>query len=243
MGLYQNYDDRIKIYHGDMMEELDAIGLRYRHCITDPPYGVQRENHFDTMGRTGCTFGAWDEKDSVVSSLPKWTEKICGLVDENLVIFNDWHNMGLISGCVNQCGFEEKDLLVWKKKNPMPRNTDRRFVPCLEYALWSVRKDAKWTFNKGYDKAYEIPVLEYAIETKDSYNDHPTSKPLQLMCRLVSIFTNEDDLVLDPFGGSGTIAIACHRLNRRLVIIEMDEHYCEIIAKRLDDEMSQLLLF
>lgn len=243
MEPYYDCEGRIVVYHGNMLEVLPELGLRFRHCITDPPYGVQRNNNFDTMGRTGCTFGEWDEKDDVISKLPKWIECMCKYTDENMVIFNDWHNMGLISTELNKNGFEDKDMVLWKKKNPMPRNTDRRFVPCLEYALWSVRNNVKWTFNKEMGLPYEIPVIECNIEKKDESNTHTTSKPLQLMSKLVALFTNKDDLILDPFGGSGTIAVSCAKLERRIVLIEKDEKYCDVIAKRVEEETRQYKLF
>ncbi len=238
-----NNDDRILVYQGDMMEVMDELGMRFRHCITDPPYGVQRDNNFDTMGRTGTTFGEWDEKENVVRQLPDWISCICRHVDENLVVFNDWHNMGMIAEAMRKNGFEEKELVQWKKTNPMPRNTERRFVPCLEYAIWGVRAGCKWTFNKGADVSYEVPIIDSPIEQKDDYNDHTTSKPLKLMEKLVLLFTNEDDWIVDPFGGSGSIALACHEYNRRIVLIEKDEHYCDIIKRRLEKKTEQLYLF
>ncbi len=243
MEPYYNYQDRIIVYNGDMMDILPNLSMRFKHCITDPPYGVQRDNNFDTMGRTGCTFGEWDDKDDVVSKLPQWIECMCRYTDENLVIFNDWHNMGMIASEVCRNGFEDKEIVLWKKKNPMPRNKERRFVPCLEYALWAVRKNVHWTFNKGLGVPYEIPLIECNIEQKDDFNDHTTSKPLQLMSKLVSLFTSEDDWLLDPFGGSGTIAVSCAKMNRKIVLIEKSDHYCEVIASRVRNETRQLYLF
>ena len=243
MEPYYNYNDSIIIYNGDMLEVVPSLNRRFSHCITDPPYGVQRDNNFSTMGRQGCTFGDWDERDDVMSMLPQWIECMCGVTDENIVIFNDWHNMGLIAQCLVQNGFDDKELVLWRKTNPMPRNTDRRFVPCLEYALWATRRDCRWTFNRTPGRPYEIPVIDCMTERKEDYNDHTTSKPLQLMERLVALFTDKGDWLLDPFGGSGTIAIACHRMSRRIVLVEKDEHYCEVIARRVSDATSQLYLF
>ena len=240
---YFNYNDRILVYHGDMLDVVPSLGRRFRHCITDPPYGVQRDSNFDTMGRTGCAFGEWDERDSVVSLLPQWIQCMCGATDENLVVFNDWHNMGLISQCARENGFDDKELVLWRKTNPMPRNTDRRFAPCLEYAMWAARRNVKWTFNKAVGRPYEIPVIDCMTERKEEGNDHTTSKPLPLMEKLVAMFTDEGDWLLDPFGGSGTIAIACHRMNRSIVLIEKDEHYCEVMASRIFNATRQLYLF
>jgi DNA modification methylase len=81
--------------------------------------------------------------------------------------------------------------------------------------------------------------------SKDSVYDniHPTQKPIELMERLLKICSKENDLVLDCFSGSGTTAIACHRLNRRFICIEKDKDYYEASVKRLENELKQLTLF
>lgn len=73
--------------------------------------------------------------------------------------------------------------------------------------------------------------------------NHPTIKPLGIFETLVKNSSRENDLVLDCFSGSGTTAIACHRLNRRFICIEKDKEYFEASVKRLEDERKQLSLF
>lgn len=74
-------------------------------------------------------------------------------------------------------------------------------------------------------------------------NIHPTQKPIELMERLLKICSNENNLVLDCFSGSGTTAIACHRLNRRFICIEKDKEYYQMSVKRYNNEKAQLKLF
>lgn len=85
-------------------------------------------------------------------------------------------------------------------------------------------------------------VLDFAI-CSDTGRFHPTQKPLNLICYLMERSSKENDLVLDCFSGSGTTAIACHRLNRRFICIEKDKEYWEASCKRLEDERKQLSLF
>lgn len=73
--------------------------------------------------------------------------------------------------------------------------------------------------------------------------NHPTIKPLGIFETLVKNSSRENDLVLDCFSGSGTTAIACHRLNRRFICIEKDKDYYEASVKRLEDAQKQLTLF
>ena len=71
---------------------------------------------------------------------------------------------------------------------------------------------------------------------------HPTQKPVILFEKIIQDYSNENDLVLDCFSGSGTTAIACHRLKRRFICIEKDKEYFETSVKRYEDEIRQGIL-
>jgi site-specific DNA-methyltransferase (adenine-specific) len=86
-----------------------------------------------------------------------------------------------------------------------------------------------------------LDVLDFKICVNERI--HPTQKPLNLISYLMQRSSNENDLVLDCFSGSGTTAIACHRLNRRFICIEKDKEYWAASCKRLEDERKQLSLF
>ena len=72
---------------------------------------------------------------------------------------------------------------------------------------------------------------------------HPTQKPLKLIERLVKASSNEGDLIVDPFAGSGATGLACIRLGRKCVLIEKDEKYCDEMVRRFTEEGRQLELF
>ena len=72
---------------------------------------------------------------------------------------------------------------------------------------------------------------------------HPTQKPLQLFEQIIKQYSNENDLILDCFSGSGTTAIACHNLKRRFICIEKDPDYYKASCERLEREQAQLQLF
>ena len=75
------------------------------------------------------------------------------------------------------------------------------------------------------------------------YRIHPTQKPLKLFEQIINYYSNENDLILDCFSGSGTTAIACHNLNRRFICIEKDYDYWKASCERLEEHQSQLRLF
>ena len=87
-----------------------------------------------------------------------------------------------------------------------------------------------------------LDVLHFPFCSDDG-RFHPTQKPLALIGYLLQRSSNQNMIVLDCFSGSGTTAIACHRLKRRFICIEKDKDYYEASVKRLEDEKKQLLLF
>ena len=207
-------------------ESIDAI-------ITDPPYGISRDNNFTTMGRAGIDFGEWD-KDF---DLTNWIKVAAPLLKKggNIVIFNDWKNMTYITKSLEDNGFEVKDLIRWKKTNAMPRNRDRRFITDYEVAVWAVKKGGKWTFNR-LSETYEIPEIVGGVTPKSEkiYGGHPTQKPIYVMKWLIERLTNECELVLDPFMGSGTTGVACKELNREFIGVELDENYYNMAYNRIN---------
>lgn len=84
-------------------------------------------------------------------------------------------------------------------------------------------------------------VLKSTARTYD--NGHPCPKPLEWINWLLDLGSLQNEYVLDPFLGSGTTAIACERLNRRWIGIEIEEKYCKMAAKRIENERKQRKLF
>ena len=130
-----------------------------------------------------------------------------------------------------------KDKLIWEKTNTMPRNRDRRYISNIEILSWYVKPKNKWTFNRQNGK-YESSVLKYPSESGGGFRRyHPTQKNLKMIEYLIKIHTNENDVVLDPFMGSGTTGVACMNLNRRFMGIELDESYFNIAKNRIEEAL------
>ena len=223
-----------QLYNRDslqLMKEIPANSVDA--IITDPPYNISRDNNFTTMGRAGIDFGEWD-KDFDLTSWIKVAEPLLKK-GGNIVIFNSWKNMTNITKSLEENGFEVKDLIRWKKTNAMPRNRDRRFITDYEVAVWAVKKGGKWTFNRLSD-TYEIPEIVGGLTPKSEKIEggHPTQKPVYVMKWLIERLTNEGDVVLDPFMGSGTTGVACKNLNRKFIGVELDENYYNIAYNRIN---------
>lgn len=204
----------------------------YDCMFTDPPYNISRDNNFDTMGRSGIDFGEWDKG----FDLTNWISDAVKLVKKggNIVIFNDWKNLGKISETFEDSGCNIKDMLRWIKRNPMPRNRDRRFITDYEVALWAVKSGSSWTFNR-LSETFERPEIEGGLTTRTEKEkgSHPTQKPVYVMKWLIERLSNPEDIIFDPFMGSGSTGVACKELNRRFIGIELDNNYYEIAKKRI----------
>lgn len=93
-----------------------------------------------------------------------------------------------------------------------------------------------WT---SFDKLAKI----YRMTSEKDGRIHPTQKPLKLFETILSDYSNENDIVLDCFSGSGTTAVACHNLHRRFICIEKDPEYCRASCERLEQAQRQQTLF
>ena len=196
--------------------------------LTDPPYNISRENNFKTIGRNGIDFGEWDYKFNQTL----WIEEVAPLVKSggSIIIFNDYKNMGEICKTLEKNGFVIKDLLRWIKKNPMPRNMQRRYVTDYELALWATKKKAKWTFNKPKSEIYLRPRFEHSIVSNGKNKIHPTQKPIKLLNDLITRHTNAGDIIFDPFMGSGSTGVATIDLKRVFIGSEISKKYYQKAA-------------
>ena len=232
MNHYMNEDKSIRLYQGDCLEVMDKMiekGVKVDAIITDPPYNISKDNNFKTMGRSGIDFGEWDKGFDLFSYIDR-AYKLLGK-NGSFIVFNDWKNLGDIVKYAESLGFTTKDMIRLEKTNPMPRNRDRRYITDFECAIWFTMPKAKWVFNRQDDK-YERPKFVGNIEK----GYHPTQKNVKLMEWLALIHTHENNVILDPFMGSGSTGVACKSLNRKFIGIELDEKYFNVAKKRIEED-------
>ena len=221
-----------ELYNEDSLDTIKTLkGGSINLVLTDPPYNIARNNNFTTMGRSGIDFGEWDkgfDQFSWLNELPRILHK-----DGSVIIFNDWKNVGEIAKYCESIGLTIKDMLRWKKSNPMPRNRDRRYVTDFECAIWLTNKDAKWTFNRLSD-TYQRPEFNYGV-VNGKEKVHPTQKPVQMLEEILLIHSNKNDIVYDGFMGSGSTGIACLNCNRRFIGVEKETKYYNLAVKRIQE--------
>lgn len=223
-----------KIYNEDCLVGLNRINNNSVDLLlTDPPYNVSMKSNFSSMGRTGVDFGEWDKG----FNQEEWLKEACLKVRKggSAVIFNDYKNIGIMTNILESNGFVVKELILWKKPNPMPRNRDRLYVTTIEVALWAV-KGKGWTFNRQKD-TYENAIFE-APTVSHKQRIHTTQKPVSVIESLLKIHSNEGDTILDCFMGSGTTAVACLNTNRNYIGFELDKEYHELATQRVKSYQS-----
>ena len=217
------------------MQLLHQQGVTVDAIVTDPPYGISRKNNFHTMGnRQGVDFGDWDKDFNPTG----WLKPAYDLLNENgsMIIFCSYKFISHICNRIEQLGGVVKDVLVWQKANPMPRNIHRRYVQDMEFAVWAVKsKNSKWVFNKPDDVPYQRAFFQTPTLLGKERTTHPTQKPLSIMKRIIEIHTNEGDVVLDPFMGSGSTGVAANELGRAFIGIELDDEWYNVATSRLFD--------
>ena len=217
----------------DLLIELKEKNIKIDAVITDPPYGVSRKHQlgFSNMGRAGMDYGEWDYN----FDQKEWIRLCAPLIKDggSIIVFNDWKNFSYIVEELDEQGFSMKDVIRWVKPNPMPRNTSRRYVGDFEMAIWAVKDGGKWTFNKPNSSSYLRPIYKCASVGSGDKRFHPTQKPLKLIEDIMKVHTNEGDIVLDLFTGSGTTAEACLKNNRIFIGSELDENYYKKALERL----------
>jgi len=142
-------------------------------------------------------------------------------------------------------GLKIVNSLIWYKRNAFPNVTQRMFCESTEQMIWAVNNSTKkaknWTFNyndlklltengKQMRNMWDIPMTP---PSEKEFGKHPSQKPLQVMDRLIIGCTNEGDLVLDPFCGSGSTALSAKNNKRHFYTIDSDASYIELAKKRI----------
>ena len=122
-------------------------------------------------------------------------------------------------------------LGVWDKTNPSPMNGQRLWLSGLEFCVYA--RKPKSTFNEHCKKALWTNAIARSKQ-------HPTEKPIKLMCRLIEASSNKNDIILDPFMGSGSTGVACVNTGRNFIGIELDEDYFKIASERIKQSKETL---
>lgn len=243
----------MKLYNGDCIEVIktlndDCIDL----IITSPPYDKLRNYNsiFDLeelskeMYRILKPGGilVWNVNDQIVKG------------SKTLTSFKQ-----AIAIC--ESGFNLNDTMIWEKTNPMPQVAQPRYAQVFEY-MFVFSKGKPKTFNpimidckcggsnynstaktitQGKERVKKSMVINkqkkdsniWKFAVAQNKTEHTAVFPLELPMRHIDSWSNENDVVLDPFAGSGTTGVACKLTNRHFIGIELNDKYFDIMKKRI----------
>jgi len=212
---------------GDCREILPTLG-RVDVVITDPPYGAVTHDgarSANSLGASTITFAciSGDEFLSLCRSLVDTT-------DRWVVMTCEWRH----AARVEAADIPLVRLGVWTKPNGAPQFTGDRPGTGWEAVAILHREGRKRWNGGGRHAVWDCPIAQ---------GEHPTQKPLRLISEWVRLFSEPGELLLDPFMGSGTTGVACAKMGRRFIGIEIDERYFDIACRRIEEAYRQPDMF
>jgi len=242
-----------KIINGDSIKELKKIpDENFDLIFADPPYNLQLKNKLIRPDRSkvSAVNDEWDQFESFKvydDFTVNWLKECKRVLKKNgsIWVIGSYHNIFRVGAKIQDLGFWILNDVIWNKNNPMPNFRGTRFTNAHETLIWaSKNKSSKYTFNYQSLKClnddlqmrstWNLPICNGKERLKDNGKKvHSTQKPESLLHRILLASSNKSDLVLDPFLGSGTTAVAAKKLGRFFYGIEKEKKYFEAANKRI----------
>lgn len=248
-------DEKATLYLGDTLEIMAQMDSEVvDHIFADPPYFLSNGGISCSGGKqVSVNKGKWDEGSTTQSKHEfnlAWIEECRRLLKPSgtIAICGTFHNIYSCGMALEELGFKILNNITWRKLNPPPNLSCRYFTHSTETILWA-RREPKVGHKFNYALMKELnenrqmkDVIEGPLTPKreKKFGKHPTQKPEYVVERLILAATDEGDLVLDPFVGSGTTCVVASRYNRQSVGIDAEPEYLEIAKKRLENLQEAL---
>lgn len=211
--------------------------------LIDPPYEVSRDTNFQSGDPTGrdtdrfrvsMDFGDWDNNFTGLDIVIKEGYRILR-PGGTFICFYDLWKITTLKEYFEKANFKQIRLIEWLKTNPVPVNSQTNYLTNSREIAVSAVKKGKPTFHSSYDNGiYKFPICH----DKDRF--HTTQKPLALIEALIAKHSNEGDIVLDCFAGSGTTAVAAYNLNRNFTGCEISDKYFPKALDRIHNSCPDL---
>ncbi len=245
-----------QVLRGDSVEMMRMLPAASVHCVfADPPYNLQLRGELRRPDDS-LVDGVDDEWDRFTDFAAydaftrEWLGECRRLLrkDGTIWVIGAYHNIFRIGAILQDLGFWVLNDVIWRKSNPMPNFRGRRFTNAHETLIWAGRgRDSRYRFNYQAMKSLNddlqmrsdwlIPLCTGSERLRNAHGLklHPTQKPEALLHRVLLASTAPDDIVLDPFLGSGTTAVVARKLHRHYIGIERHPAYVEAALGRIRD--------
>lgn len=243
------------IIEGDCIDVMNRLPEKSVDLIfADPPYNLQLggdltrpdNSEVDAVTDDWDQFDSFDQYDLFTHDWLAACRRV--LKDSGAIwVIGSYHNIFRVGTTLQDAGFWIMNDVVWRKTNPMPNFKGTRFTNAHETLIWATKHpnqkpytfnyDALKTFNDDIQMRsdWTIPICTGAERLKkdDGKKVHPTQKPEALLHRVLLATSKQNDLILDPFSGTGTTAAVAKALGRRFIGIEQDQSYIRHARARL----------
>lgn len=231
----------IKLYHDDCLNVLNALPEKSVNMIfADPPYNLSSSEFITVQSGkpVKCDKGQWDKVENINEFNKLWIAACKRILSDTGTIWisGTLHNHPSIGIVLKELDFWIINDIVWFKPNAPPLLKTNRFAPSTEL-IWLASKSKNYYFNYplakklNHGKQQRNLIILNAEKHKTS---HPIEKPETLLEKLILYGSQENDLILDPFLGSGTTGVVAKKLNRNFSGCEIDENYFKIASKRIE---------
>ena len=246
-------DFKNKIINGDSLEELKKIPRETFDLIfADPPYNLQLKGELTRPDRSkvSAVNDKWDQFENFKKYdefTYEWINECKRILkkDGAIWVIGSYHNIFRVGTAIQNLGFWILNDVIWNKNNPMPNFRGTRFTNAHETLIWASKSEkSKYTFNYQSLKClnddlqmrsnWSLPICSGSERLKKNGKKiHSTQKPESLLHRILLATSNKNDLVLDPFLGSGTSAAVAKKLGRNYFGIEKEKNYFKAAEERL----------
>ena len=238
------------IYNEDCLECMKRIPDKSVDLIlTDPPYNLgkfakSRNANLGNMRDNFFVDAGWDNMDEAEWETNMW-ELFAEIprvlkVGASAIVFMSFLKIPKVIDMAVGNGLYYKTTGIWHKTNPIPMNMNLHFISSVEPWLYFTYGTKTGTYNNNGIATHNYIETSVTPRSERKFGKHPTQKPVDLMGFFVEYLTNPNDIVFDPFMGSGSVGVACVNTNRGFVGIELDENYYNIAKERIKEEQETL---
>jgi site-specific DNA-methyltransferase (adenine-specific) len=250
--VFRDKKHHIRIFQGDCLDILASLGEGIVDLIfADPPYFLSNNGITCHAGKmVSVNKGEWDRSrgpDANHEFNRAWLAACQRVLKPNGTIWvtGTSHVIHSVGFAMQQLEFKLLNDISWVKPNPPPNLSCRYFTHATETIIWAAKnKNSRHTFNyklmKDINRGKQMKsVWEIYPPSREEkrFGKHPAQKPVALIDRILRAASNEGDLVLDPFLGSGTTAVAAIRCSRSVLGVEMEAGSVSTTLVRLTDEL------
>lgn len=232
------------LYLGDCREILPTLG-KVDAVVTDPPYSVSlagSSGSFTRLGNKGTRSLSFFEGDTDWPAMTALVVEAVGLAIKNKPLsFYCWcghRQFGPITDALDAAGYSTR-FLVWRKKCPAPAPPRSGWQSGAELCIYGYLPGRHFA-DGMHNNVLDSDSFRFGQPGKV---DHPTQKPMATIAPLLDVSTLRGNTILDPFMGSGTTGVACAKLGRKFIGIEIDERYFQIACARIQKAYDQPDLF